>query len=423
VILSPRRRWILFALALTASVLNLVDRQIIAVLKPVIAADLGWTDDDYGTLAAWFQGSAAIAFLFTGWIADKLGVKWANPLGVVTWSIAAIAHAWAFTMGQFILVRAALGATEAMGTPTGIKTVATIFPPHMRSTAFGLSNAVGSVGAILAPLGIPLLAALYGWRAAFVIAGLLGFAWAAAWLIATRGVSFAASSPEPVAGAAATSQEDLGPDYGPITRDRRTWAIAVAKVLSDSTWWLLLFWMPDFFNRQFHLSGTALGPPLAVAYTGAAVGSVIAGMLATRSLLRGVPLDRVRKRTMLISALVVVPIPLALHSQHVWAATLILALALAGHQGFSTTLFAVISDVTPRAKVGRVTAFGAFCGNLGGMAIAKIAGLVLTAGLGYTPLFLFASVSYLLALGWIRLLLPRIRRAEPLGDAAFAGGH
>ncbi|MCW1428636.1 MFS transporter [Novosphingobium sp. JCM 18896] len=411
--LSPRRRWLLFALALTASILNLVDRQIIAVLKPVIAADLGWSDNDYGTLAAWFQGAAAFAFLFTGWIVDRLGVKWANPLGVVTWSLAAIAHAWAWTMGQFILVRAALGATEAMGTPSGVKTIATIFPPHLRSTAFGLSNAVGSIGAILTPLAIPLLAALYGWRAAFVIAGLLGVVWAALWLIATRGLRFDTSV---VTRTVSEGQEDVAPDYGPIVRDRRTWAIAVAKVLSDSTWWLMLFWMPDFFNRQFGLSGTALGPPLAVAYTGAAIGSIIAGSLATRLLVRGMPLNRVRKGAMLASALVVVPVPLALHAQEVWLATAILALALAGHQGFSTTLFAVISDVTPQAKVGRVTAFGAFCGNLGGMAIAKIAGVVLTAGLGYGPLFLFASVSYLLALGWIHLLLPRIRRAEPLAD-------
>lgn len=411
---SPARRWALFALVLTASILNLVDRQIIAVLKPEIAADLGWTDDDYGTLAAWFQGSAAVAFLFTGWIVDRVGVKWANPLGVVSWSIAAIAHGWASTMGQFVAVRAALGATEAMGTPSGIKTIATIFPPHLRSTGFGLSNAVGSVGAILAPLGIPLLAAAYGWRSAFVIAGSLGFVWALLWLLAVRGIHFGGGPAETV------TATDGAPEYGPILRDRRTWAIAFAKVLSDATWWLMLFWMPDFFHRQFGLSGTALGPPLAVAYTGAAIGSLIAGLLATRLLVRGYRLNRVRKGAMLAAGLAVLPIPLALQADTLWTATAILALALAGHQAFSTTLFATISDLTPRAKVGRVAAFGAFCGNLGGMAIAKIAGLVLSAGLGYLPLFLFASVSYLLALGWLHLLVPVIRRAENAGDPSVA---
>ena len=405
--LPSGRRWLLFALLLTAGILNLVDRQIISVLKPVISKDLGWTDNDYGTLAAWFQGSAAFAFLFTGWIVDRVGVKWANPLGVFTWSLAAIGHAWAVTIGQFTFVRAALGATEAMGTPSGIKTIATIFPPHQRSTAYGISNAIGSVGGIVAPLLIPLLAALYGWRAAFVIAGLAGVVWAALWLVAVRGVRFGD-------GAAPAVASD--PVYGPILKERRTWAIAFAKVLSDSTWWLMLFWMPDFFHRQFGLEGTALGPPLAVAYAGAAIGALIAGTFASRLLVQGRDLDRVRKGAMLIAGLVVLPVPLALYSGHLWSATLILALTMAGHQAFSTTLFATIADVTPRAKVGRVTAFGAFCGNLGGMAIAKIAGLVLAAGLGYLPLFLFASVSYLLALGWIQLLLPRIRRAEPQDD-------
>ncbi|MFT3965444.1 MAG: MFS transporter [Sphingobium sp.] len=416
--LSPRRQWTLFALGLTATILNLVDRQIIAVLKPVIAADLGWSDNDYGTLAAWFQGSAAFAFLFTGWIADRVGIKWANPLGVVSWSIAAIAHAWAWTMGQFIFVRAALGATEAMGTPTGIKTIATIFPVHLRSTAFGLSNALGSVGAILAPLGIPFLAALYGWRAAFVIAGAFGLVWAVAWMIAVRGLHF-----DDAPAGTGSAGLDAAPDYGPILRDRRTWAIAVAKILSDATWWLMLFWMPDFFNRQFGLSGTALGMPLAVAYAGAALGSLIAGSLATRFLAAGCPLNFVRKGAMLAAGMAVLPIPLALQTGELWTATLILALALAGHQAFSTTLFAVISDVTPAAKVGRVTSFGAFSGNLGGMAITKIAGLVLTAGLGYLPLFLFASLSYLLALGWIHLLLPVIRSAGGGAPGAAAGAH
>jgi len=407
--LSRARRWALFALVLVAGLLNLVDRQIISVLKPTISTDLGWTDNDYGTLAAWFQGSAAFAFLFTGWIVDKSGVKWANPLGVLSWSLATIGHAWAATMGQFTFVRAALGATEAMGTPSGIKTIAAVFPSHLRSTGYGIYNAVGSIGGIVAPLLIPVLAAFYGWRAAFVIAGLVGIVWAVLWLFVVRGVTFADGS-----GGESAATDTV---YGPILRERRTWAIAVAKVLSDSTWWLMLFWMPDFFHRQFGLTGTQLGPPLAIAYTGAAIGAMIAGTLASRLLVRGRDLDRVRKGTMLVAGLVVLPVPLALHAGELWTATLIFALTMGGHQAFSTTLFAVIADVTPRAKVGRVTAFAAFCGNLGGMAIAKIAGIVLAAGLGYLPLFLFASVSYLLALGWIRLLLPRIQRAESRAEA------
>ncbi|RZM33737.1 MAG: MFS transporter, partial [Sphingomonas sp.] len=205
--LSARARALLFALVVTAGILNLVDRQIISVLKPIIATDLGWSDDDYGTLAAWFQGGAAFAFLFTGWIVDKLGVKWANPIGVAAWSIAAMAHGWARSMTEFVMIRVSLGATEAMGTPTGIKTIASVLPKNWRSSGFGATNAANSIGAILAPLAIPGVALLVGWRGTFVAAGALGLVWAAVWLVATRRVTF--SPPRPV-------ETDAAPptDYG-----------------------------------------------------------------------------------------------------------------------------------------------------------------------------------------------------------------
>ncbi len=402
-LLSPRRRQLLFALALTAGILNLVDRQIIAVLKPTIAADLHWSDDDYGTLAALFQTGAAFGFLTAGWLVDRLGVRRANAFGVAAWSLAAMAHGWARSFSAFMACRISLGASEAMGTPAGIKTMAAIFPPEQRSTGIGLSNAINSIGAILAPLAIPIVAAIWGWRAAFVMAGALGLVWAMAWWLATRGVDFAdtpGGQAQPLHGAT------------PVWRERRTWIIAGAKVLSDATWFLMLFWMPDYFHRAFGLAGTELGPPLALAYAGAAVGSVLAGTLSSRWIGAGQPIDRVRKRVMLASALVVTPVPLALLAPGPWAAAAVLALALAGHQGFSTSLFGLIADVTPRARVGRVTGFSAFCGNMGGTAITKIAGLTLAAGLGYGPLFAFAAVSYLLALGLIRLGMPRIVAVE-----------
>jgi ACS family hexuronate transporter-like MFS transporter len=394
--------WLLFVLLTLAGILSLVDRQIISVLKPGIAAELGWTDNDYGTLGAWFQGSMAVALLMAGPLVDRIGVRWANAVGVFTWSLAAMAHGLAHSLTQFTLCRIGLGATEAMGTPSVIKTVATILPPHLRSTGFGLINAVNSIGAISAPLAIPFLAAAFGWRGTFVIAGMVGVVWAAAWMILTRRTALGGAPPVAAPLARGAS----------ILRDRATWAIAGAKLLSDSTWWLMLFWMPDFLHRQFGLEGVAIGPPLALAYAGGAAGSLISGGLATRLLGAGLAVDRVRKGAMLVSGLLVLVLPLAVYARTPWAAAGILALVLAAHQGFSTNLFALITDVAAKDKIGRVTGFGAFCGNIGGMAIVKVAGLVLTAGLGYGPLFLFAGLSYLLALAWIQLLVPRIELRE-----------
>lgn len=406
-------KWFLFILLAIAGILALVDRQVISVLKPEMAAELGWSDDDYGTLGAWFQGSMAVALLISGPLVDKIGVKWANVLGVFTWSIAAMFHGLAHTFNQFVLCRIGLGVTEAMATPSAVKTVATILPPNQRSLGFGLINAISSVGAISAPILIPFMAIPFGWRGAFVMAGIAGIVWSVVWVISTRKTNFGDVVPK---SAAPVALAPSGPKPS-ILKDKATWAISGAKLLSDSTWWLLLFWMPDFLNRQYGLTGIAIGPPLALAYAGGALGALISGAAATHFLTRGVPVNRVRKLAMLVSGLLVLVLPFATQAPTAWGAAAILALVLAAHQGFSTNLFALIADVTEKTKVGRVTSFAAFCGNIGGMTIVKVAGLVLTAGLGYYPLFVFAGLSYLLALAWIHLLLPNIQVVDGSADA------
>lgn len=303
-------------------------------------------------------------------------------------------------MAQFLACRVTLGATEAMGTPAGMKTLTTIFAPEQRSTAIGLSNAFTSLGAILAPLAIPAAALAWGWRGTFVAAGLVGLVWAALWLVVSRGISIPEPRNDPMAD---------GP-HRSILRERRTWAIAVAKILSDATWWLLLFWMPDYFSRQFGLKGLDLGPPLAVAYCGSAAGSMLSGMAGTALMRRGWSADRTRKTIMLVSSCCVLPLPLTLMVHSYWWAVALLALTLVGHQGFSTSLFALIADIVPARQIGRVTSFGSLCGNLGGMVLTKVAGLVLTAGLGYGPLFGFGVSSYFLALLWLTLMVPGGRK-------------
>ena len=421
--LSSRRRWALFALLMVAGILNYVDRQIFAVLQEPISRDLDLSTNQYADLAGAFLWSSAIAFLFVGWIIDRIGIKWSNPLGVAAWSLAALAHGWAASFTSFFLARTALGATEAMGTPNQIKTVATLFPPSLRSLGFGLGNMVGSLGAIVTPMLVPAFALVYGWRAAFIVAGALGLVWAVVWLAVTRSTDLTGEAEDPALARAPVSFAATVAGIRAILIDRNTWGISVAKVLSDSTWWFLLFWMPRFLQNQYHLELKQIGVPLAIAYSGAAIGSVVAGSVSSLLLHRGWSADRTRKTMMLVSALLVVPVPVVLWMTNYWLVALVLAVALAGHQGFSTNLFALISDITPTARVARVTSFAAFCGNVGGFGIQKAAGWVLTAGLGYGPLFAFAAVSYLLALGWIQLLLPHIRVVGGTSPAAAPLHH
>jgi MFS transporter, ACS family, hexuronate transporter len=405
-ILSPVRVWLLFGLLCVAGIFNAMDRPIIAILKPDMSADFGWTDKDFGDLAFYTQMAAAFSFLFTGWLVDRLGVRKSMVVGVTAWSFAAMAHGWAVTMWHVIAARVGLGATEAVQTPLTIKTVATLFEPNRRSLAFGIGTAIAGLGTIALPFFIPPLAAAYGWRGALIFGGVGGFVTLALWLIVARGIKFNDAAEDET-----QDYNDNAAPYGPILMERRTWAIVIAKAISDSTWWFINFWLADFYRKQFGLSTTELAVPLAIAFAGSGAGALLAGWLSTRLLERGVSVNRVRKGMMLASALIVVPLPFVLQLNSFWPVAIMMGVVMAGHQGFSLSIFSTITDVVPRSKVGRVTAFGAFCGNMGGAGIAKLTGILLVAGVGYTPLFIFAASSYLIALLWLHLMLPVIRRA------------
>ncbi len=406
--LTTKLRWSLFTVLCIAGVFNAMDRPIIAILKPDMMKDFGWSDTEFGDLAAVTQFSAAFAFLFTGWLVDRLGVNRSMQVGASAWSLAAMAHGWALSTWQVVAARMGLGVTEAVQTPLTIKTVATLFPPDKRSFAFGFATMLAGAGTIAMPFVIPALALAVGWRGALVAGGIGGFLSLAAWMWLARGLSQLNERGH----VSASSTTDVDDSYGSILANRKTWAIVVAKALSDMTWWFINFWLADYYRKEFGLSTLELAIPLAIAFAGSGLGALAAGWISTRLLERGVSVNRVRKGVMLGSALLVAPLPLVLELNSFWPVAVMIGVVMAGHQGFSLSIFSTITDVVPETKVGRVTAFGAFMGNMGGVAISLITGRVLDAGLGFVPLFVFAASSYLVALAWFQWLLPTIRRPE-----------
>ncbi len=410
---TPAIAWALFAVLSIAGIFNAMDRPIIAILKPDMSADFGWDDKDYGDLAFYTQMAAAFSFLFTGGLVDRLGVRKSMIAGVSAWSLAAMAHGWAIAAWHVLVARVGLGATEAVQTPLAIKTVATLFAPDKRSFAFGVGTAIASLGAIGLPFFIPPLAAIFGWRGALIFGGIAGFISLAIWLVLARGIKFDDAAEDET-----QDYNDNAAPYGWILKERRTWAIVIAKAISDSTWWFINFWLADYYRKTYELTTLELAKPLAIAFAGSALGALFAGWVSTRLLERGWSVNRVRKTVMLVSALIVLPLPFIVQINNFWAVAIMMGVVMAGHQGFSLSIFSIITDVVPRAKVGRVTAFGAFMGNMGGALIVKVTGILLVSGYGYMPLFIFAALSYLLALGWLQLLLPTVVRNDPAGRAS-----
>jgi MFS transporter, ACS family, hexuronate transporter len=404
-------RWAVLAFAVTATALNYVDRQLIALVKPLLERELHWTDLDYAHIVSGFQFAVALSCLFAGWAIDRLGLRLGYALAVGIWSLASMAHAGARSVVGFVAARLVLGVAESGNTPGAMKSVAAWFPVRERSLAVGFTNAGANLGAIVTPLLVPLLVAVSGWRGAFLITGAAGLVWVGAWL---------AFGPKPPPAAAAVSAPGPGrtpappgPSIAALLRDRRTWAFAGAKGLSDPVWWFFLFWFPDLLSRNYGLSLRTFGPPLAIVYTMATVGALAGGWLPGWLLARGWSLNAARKSALLIAAAAILPVPLALGMQNYWYVIALVGLALAAHQSYSTNLFAFAQDVFPRSVVGTVVGIGATLGSAGGLVMLEVTGWVLTRTHLYWPMFTYCAAAYVAGLVLLHSLVPRIEACAP----------
>ena len=396
---TTRAMRLLIALMFFGTIINYIDRQVLSLLKPTIEQAYGWGDAEFAHFASVSQLSAAFALVFVGWLIDRFGVKWAYGAAVVVWSLAGMAHAFAANVTQFVAARAVLVAAEAVNTPAAVKSAAQYLPLRLRSMAMGIVNTAPNIGNILAPLTVIPFAVAFGWKAAFIVTGVLGFVWLGFWIVGVRKL-------QPLPRAAGAEQSK--PAVGEALSDRRTWAIAGAKAITDMFWWFFTFWLPDLFHKVFNLSQEELIGPTALAFSLAAVGALSGGYLFPALLARGRSVNAARKTAMLVFALIILPIPLALTAGSPWIAAAIIGMALFAHQGFSTNIFGFAADAIPATRVATVMSIGAIAGNLAGFGIQEVTGSLLTNGYGYQPLFFGAAVAYLLALAWIHLLVPKI---------------
>jgi ACS family hexuronate transporter-like MFS transporter len=432
-------RWVICALLFAAATINYIDRQVIGILKPTLVKEFGWSDERiYAAIVFSFQLAYAIGLLLAGRVMDKIGTRLGFTLAVVVWSVAAVAHAAAdwfpglklptinldATTGfsvvllsgaaaGFALARFALGIGEAGNFPAAIKTVAEWFPKKERALATGIFNSGTNVGALVTPLLVPWIALRWGWPWAFIATGLLGFLWVAWWLGTYRPPDEHPSlSPEELAHIRSGLVEAATPiAWARLFPHRQTWAFAVGKFMTDPIWWLYLFWIPDFLNRNHGLDLKSMGPPLVVIYLVADVGSIGGGWISSALIKRGWTVNAARKTAMLVCALSVVPIVFAANASNLWVAVGLVSLAAAAHQGWSANMFTLASDMFPTRAVGSVVGIGGMAGAVGGMLIALVVGEILQRTGSYVPIFLIAGSAYLAALGVVHWLAPKLKAA------------
>jgi len=393
---------------------------VLGVLAPFLQQSLGWSEIDYGYIVTAFQAAYAIGLLCAGAVIDRLGTRIGYAVAIAVWSLAAMGHALAATVGGFMLARFFLGLGEAGNFPAAIKTVAEWFPRRERAFATGIFNSGSNIGAIVAPMMVPVVAAAWGWQSAFLVTGVLSMLWLATWLLWYR-----APERQPRLSAAELQWIRSDPPepavrvpWSRIVRYRQAWAFVAAKFMTDPIWWFFLFWLPKFLHSQYGLTLTGLGLPLIAIFVMADIGSIGGGWLAGRFIRLGWSVNKARKGAMLVCALCVVPIVFAARADDLWLAVALIGLATAGHQGWSANVFTLTSDMFPRHAVGSVVGMGGFAGAVGGMMIATFIGFLLQSTGSYVPVFLMAGSAYLAALLVVHLLAPRLEPARLDAPAA-----
>jgi ACS family hexuronate transporter-like MFS transporter len=334
-------------------------------------------------------------------------------------------HALAKGVWGFGLWRGLLGISEAGNFPAANKAIAEWFPKKERALAFGIMNSGTNVGAILAPLAIPAMLVAWGWQAAFIITGSLGFLWVILWFIYYQ---LPDKHKKISAGELAYINSDVDEQnetkekvpWLKLFKYRQTWLFFIGKGLTDPIWWFYLFWIPGWLStvRGAGLSISSFGLPLAFIYTMTTIGSVGGGLISGYMINKGMSPFNARKFTMLIFALLVVPIIFA-QSKGVstWGAVCLIALAASSHQAWSANLFTTVSDAFPKKAVSSITGIGGMAGAIGGAFISYIAGGILQhfkdlghIETGYVVMFAIAGSAYLVAWIIMQVFAPKVKK-------------
>ncbi len=435
-------RWVICGLLFFATTVNYLDRMVLGVLKPVLEKDMGWNQIDYGNIVMAFQFAYAVGLLVMGRVVDRIGVRRGFALATILWGSASALHGlvaymdptWKITVGEhsvlgillgtpvlpmsvlaFMGARLYLGVAEAGNFPACIKAVGLWFPKKERAFATGIFNSGANIGAMVAPVLVPWIATHLGWGWSFYSTAMLDLVFVVMWLWIYR-------SPEEHAKLTPAELAYIRSDpadppqkkmpWLALLGHRQTWAFTLGKFLTDPIWWLYLFWIPDFLNKQHGLNIKQFGPPLIVIYTMTCFGSVGGGWLSSKLIHSGWTVNASRKTAMLICALCVVPIIVATQVSNLWVAVLLIGLAASAHAGWSANIFTLVSDTVPKQAISSVTGIGGMGGAVGGILIARIVPDILerTHNNYFIP-FAMAAVAYLLALLVIHLILPTL---EPM---------
>ncbi len=415
-------RYRILALVFMATTINYFDRSIVGVMAPTLQKLFNWSNRDYAAIMVSFKVAYGIGLLFMGGIIDRLGTKKGYTISIVTWSFFGMLHAVirpAFSLIGFVAARFGLGIGESGNFPAAIKTVAEWFPKKDRAFATGIFDASTSVGAILAPFIVGAVVTVEGdnWQIPFLFTGVLSALWVYLWYRTYKKPELHPKlSREELAYINSDSGEETSEKIPWLTLlpKRETWAFALTTI-TDGVWWFYLFWGAKFLHEQFGTDIKNIGLPFLIIFIMADAGSLLGGLASGGLIKKGWSVNKARKITLLVCAIIILPVTFVPVVAGKWAAVWLIGLGAAGHQSWSINSYTLVPDVFPKKAVASVIGIG----KMIGVACAIVADLALGSVLdmadnsGYFWAFVIAGSSYLIVLGFVHLLMPRM---TPLDD-------
>ncbi|MFN0289930.1 MFS transporter [Pedobacter helvus] len=470
---QSKYRWTICSLLFFATTINYLDRQVLSLTwKDFISPEFHWTNNDYGNITALFSIFYAVSMLLAGrfvdWLDTKKGFLWA--IGI--WSVGAILHAFCgiatsgiitgdwlvgfegakeniekvndvaliinVSVTLFIFARFVLAVGEAGNFPAAIKATAEYFPKKDRALATSIFNAGATIGALAAPLSIPVIAKYYGWEMSFIIIGALGFVWMGFWVFYYKKPD--ANPKVNAAELAYINQDDLHAELnaaGDVVEEKKlsfakcfsykqTWAFVFGKFMTDGVWWFYLFWMPAYLSEVYNIKSSDTEGQLAIFILYAiTLLSIFGGWLPTFFVDKKKmnPYEG-RMRAMLIFAFFPLLALLTQPLGHIsyWIPVIIIGIAGAAHQSWSANIFSTIGDSFPKKAIATVTGIGGLAGGIGATIINKSSGLLFDYSAatqmkfmgfegieaGYFIIFSFCAVAYLIAWLVMKALVPKM---------------
>jgi ACS family hexuronate transporter-like MFS transporter len=410
-------RWRIILTCFLATTINYIDRQCLSVSAPAISKQFGFSNADYSSIIMSFLIAYTIMQAVSGRIIDKIGARLGMTLSVLVWSIAGMLHSLANGLWAFRIFRFLLGAGEAGNWPAATKVVSEWFPARERGLAVAIFDSGSSLGGILAPPLVIAITLHYGWRMAFVAAGLLDFLWLGLWLRVYRRPEehprISSRELEMITTSRRAEQENPGPRVRWISllRISAVWGVILGRALTDCCWWFYVYWLPKYLSDARGFSLAEIGMFAWIPFVAVDFGNLSGGWLSGHFLRRGWTLNAARKTVMAIGVVGMVAGLPAGFTSSARLCLFLVAVATLSYSAWATMMLTLPTDLFESSAVASVSGLSGMGAGLGGIVFTWIIGRVADK-FSYRPIFVAAGLLPLLAIVLVQVLIPNIRRLE-----------